>query len=496
MKEASGSSSSADPPTALVAAESLPTPTPWVRWLALGVAVVIAAALLARAPWLAAGAVFGAALVTLTVLWPVPVLTVLLTLGPLDLAFLTGGFKNLFEGAGGLDMNGIRLVGVTAGLGLPLLADRTSWSRLIGPGVRWYVAFLVYTGMTIAVSGDPLEGLRLLFKLAWPLLIYLTVSAPSRSRAEIDRMVDWILGGAAVLVLLNPFFVLSGNVVIEVSGDVRVGGAGIHQNPFSFYLLVIVLLSLGRFASRAQLRYVVLALASIFWMALTLTRITLLAGLVALTAAGLYGSIARRKYRPVVAALGLAGLIGLVLTPVVLTRTFGYVPSLGEFIGLLGDPVALYGLVNWQGRELFWGVLVAAWSANPLFGLGLGSSSGILKGLFTRDMGTVAHNEYIRLGTDTGFLGIGLFFMAMLGWLSAIVRLREGADPRVQEVALPALAVILAWAVISVTDNAFDYYAPFTQYAGFLVAAAVVMDRSATAKVVVRAGDTEQPAPR
>ncbi|MDP2958481.1 MAG: hypothetical protein Q8N53_18795 [Longimicrobiales bacterium] len=36
---------------------------------------------------------------------------------------------------------------------------------------------------------------------------------------------------------------------------------------------------------------------------------------------------------------------------------------------------------------------------------------------------------------------------------------------------------MLAWGVISLTDNAFDYYAPFTQFAGFLVAGVVVAAR-------------------
>lgn len=469
------------PDPAAEEARIAPAGTPGRRTaLALGFAgtLLFVAAGLAWAPWLVAGAVLGGVILVVTVLWPLETLTVLLFLGPLDLSFLTGGLKGLLEDLGGLDMNGIRLVGVTAGWSLLILGNRAAWGRLADPAVRWYVAFLAYAALTLPFSVDALEGLRLLFKLAWPLLVYLTVIGPDTTRARIDRMVDWTLIGACVLVAVNPFFVLGGNVVVEVSGDVRVGGAGIHQNPFSFYLLIVVLLSLGRFAARGQLRYVVLGLAAIFWMALTLTRITLLAGLVALTAAGLYGSLARRKYRPLVMAAGFAGVIGLALTPVVLTRTFGYVPGPGELIGLVSDPVALYTTVNWQGRELFWGVLVASWMANPLFGLGLGSSSGILKSLFTTDMGTVAHNEYVRLGTDTGFLGIGLFFVAMSAWIRRILTLPDGASPAVQEVALPALAGILAWAVISITDNAFDYYAPFTQYVGFLVGAGVVAARA------------------
>lgn len=453
----------------------------WGGAAVMAAAVVLVAAGLAWQPWLTTGVVFGAALVSVSAGWPLVVVTVLLFLGPLDLAFLTGGFKELFESLGGLDMNGIRLVGVTAGLGLALLSDRRQLARVSEPEVRWYLVFLGWAGISVAWSQDSMEGLRLLFKLAWPLVIYLTISGPDRTRAEVDRVIDWILAGAALLMVVNPLFVAAGNVVVEESGDVRFGGAGIHQNPFSFYLLVVVLLALGRFSTRGQWRYLALAAGAIGWMALTLTRITMLAGFVALAGAALYGVLARRSWRPALAAVGLGALIGVALLPVFLQRTFGYVPSVSEILALARDPVALFLTINWQGRELFWGILLASWAASPFLGLGLGSSSGILKALFPREAGTVAHNEYIRLGTDTGVLGIGLFAAAALTWVRTVVatswaRAGQG-DQRLQEVALPALAVMLAWGVISVTDNAFDYYAPFTQFAGFLVGAVVVSAR-------------------
>lgn len=458
-----------------------------MRWLdggvrpALAGAVVVAAAGLAWAPWLTLGLVLGGGLVAVSVMWPVPVVTALLFLGPLDLSWVTGGFKELLASLGGLDMNGIRLLAVSAGLGFVLASDPAQRRRLLDADVRWFVAFLAWVGLTLAWSDARVDGLRLLFKLAWPLLVYLVVSAPGRTRAEVSRMVDWVLAGGAVLVVVNPLFVLSGNVVVEDLGNVRVGGAGVHQNPFSFYLLVVVLLSLGRFVTRAQARYLVLAAGAIGWMALTLTRITMLAGFVALAGVALYGALVRRSFRPVAAALALGALIAASLLPLVLTRTFGYVPSVGELWALARDPVALFLSVNWQGREVFWGVLLSAWSASPWTGLGLGSSSGILTTLFPPESGPVAHNEYIRLGTDAGVVGITLFAVAMTAWVLGVARAARSPQARndaaLQEVALPAMAVMLAWGVIALTDNAFDYYAPFTQFAGFLVGAAAVCAR-------------------
>ena len=443
-------------------------------WVGLALLVVISAAGTSWDPWLTLGMLIGCVLFGLTLTWPLGVIAAMLAIGPLDLSFLTGGFKTMFEQLGGLDMNGIRLIFVSAGLGLVVIIDRRYWGRLASPPVRWYLVFLAFAASTLPGSEDALEGLRLLLKLAWPLLTFLVVAAPDRSHRQIDRMVDWLLIGAAVLIVINPLFILLGGVFVEDTGEVRLMGAGAHQNPFSFTMLVAVIVSLVRFASRGQMRYLVVAAGATTWIALTLTRITFLAGAVSLGVVALYSAVVRRNYRAAAVGAGAVLVLTAALAPVLLERTFGVAPSFPEVLELFRDPIRLYETINWAGREISWAVLVVAWMASPWLGLGLGSSTSVLRSVFPEDMGLVAHNEYIRLGTDTGFLGIILFAVAMLAWLRVAVAAGLKSDPRVQEVTLPALAILMAWGVISLTDNAFDYYGPLTQFAGFFVAASLV----------------------
>ena len=445
-------------------------------WTGVGLLVLVSGVGTAWDPWLTFGVLIGCVLFGLTVTWPLGVIAAMMAIGPLDLSFLTGGFKTMFQQLGGLDMNGIRLIFVSAGLGLVVITERGSWGRLASPSVRWYLLFLAFAATTIPASQDPLEGLRLLLKLAWPLLTFLVVAAPGRTHREIDRMVDWLLIGATVLIVVNPLFILMGGVFVEDSGEIRLMGAGTHQNPFSFAMLVAVLVSLSRFAFRGQMRYLVVAAGATVWIALTLTRITFLAGAVSLGVVALYSAVVRRNYRAAAIGAGAVVVLTLVLAPVLLERTFGVAPSPTELLALFRDPILLYQTINWSGRELFWAVLVLAWMASPWLGLGLGSSTAVLKSVFPEDMGLVAHNEYIRLGTDTGFLGIALFVVAMLAWLRLAVAAGLKSDPRVQEVTLPALAILMAWGVISLTDNAFDYYGPLTQFAGFFVGASLVSE--------------------
>ena len=443
-------------------------------WITLALLVVVSAVGTSWDPWLTLGVLIGCVLFGLTVTWPLGVIAAMLAIGPLDLSFFTGGFKTMFEQWGGLDMNGIRLIFVSAGLGLVVITDRRYWGRLASAPVGFYLLFLAFAATTLATSEDPLEGLRLLLKLAWPLLTFLVVAAPGRTHKEIDRMVDWLLIGATVLIVINPLFILGGGVFVEDTGEVRLTGAGTHQNPFSFAMLVAVLVSLVRFVFRGQMRYLVIAAGATTWIALSLTRITFLAGAVSLGVVALYSAVVRKNYRA--AAMGAGGVVvlTLLLAPVILARTFGVAPSFSELIELFQDPIRLYETINWSGRELFWAVLVLAWMASPWLGLGLGSSTSVLKSVFPEDMGLVAHNEYIRLGTDTGFVGIALFVVAMMAWLRVAVVAGMKSDPRVQEVTLPALAILMAWGVISLTDNAFDYYGPLTQFVGFFVGASLV----------------------
>jgi hypothetical protein len=456
------------------------TPMAAFQWAVIVGAGLGVSAILAWQPWLAAGVTVGVAILAVTFTRPLVVIGLMLALGPLDLSFVTGGFKELLPNLGGLDMNGIRLIGISAGLGALIAGNPELLKGLWGKDSRWYLVFLVFVAATLAYSASVNEGGRLLLKLAYPLLFFIVLSRPGATRQEIDKLGDWFLIGATLAVLLNPIFVVFGGVEVEQSlgSFTRLRGLGIHQNPFSFYLLAVLLFSLARYAVRAQTRYLVLAVAALVWMSLTLTRITFLASLVSLGGIGVYAVVVNRNWRALAGVALLGGLTTLLLWQTVMLRTFGYIPSLPDLWALFQDPVTLFESINWQGRHVFWALLLTSFLTSPIWGLGLGTSSELMKANFSADVAQVAHNEYIRLAVDGGVIAVGLFFMATFVWLKTGFRLGRSKDKKVQEFALPLAAGILAWAVISATDNAFDYYAPFTQYMGFFLAGAVVAARS------------------
>jgi O-antigen ligase len=150
------------------------------------------------------------------------------------------------------------------------------------------------------------------------------------------------------------------------------------------------------------------------------------------------------------------------------------VPTPGELFSLLTNPQALYSSINWQGRTTsFWPVVWTGFMAAPVTGLGLGSSSYIIAQHFPTYAANVAHNEYLRLAADTGVIGVSLFTLAMFTWLFTMLRCARSRSAESAEYASAAVAGIIGWAIIALTDNPFDSYMYFTQYVGLLVGAAV-----------------------
>lgn len=456
---------------------TLPSTGAMERWLVSAGVLVIAALAsvgLAHSPFLTIGTVVGALLTVFALKKPLALVGLMLVIGPADLSVMTGGFKSMFENLGGLDMNGIRLLGMSAALSLVVLADRHVGRQVFSGSAIFYAALIAWCLVTLSFSPAPLDGARLLLKIAYPLLVFLVIVGLSPDRPQLDRLMDAVLIGAAVLCLVvNPLYLAFGDFEREIGGYIRLRGVGAHQNPFAFYLVTAVIMSFVRFTTRGQARYLVLSAICTFWMVLTITRIAFAAAVVALLAIGIVSAILTRQTKVLVAAIAAGVLIAIPLGPLVLERTLGFVPSPGELFSLLQSPRALFMAVNWEGRQVFWAIVFQAYAASPIIGLGLGASTFVLSLHLPGMTNPVVHNDYLRLLSEAGVIGVALFSLALAAWTLAVLRVAPLRDRTVREYALPAIGCIAALAVIGITDNAFDYYGPFTQYTGFLCGGAL-----------------------
>lgn len=432
-------------------------------------------------PFAVVGAVLGIAILLVALTAPLALVAFMLMAGPINLSFATGGFKSLMPGLGGLDMNGIRLVGATAGFVAYILFEPKSRAAAAGPLGRVWSVFLLFAAATLATSLNPIEGLRLFLKLAYPFLTFLVVVGVANNRERLGALMAYTLIAAAVMtILLNPLLVLNGGYRFD-AGYKRLGGLGQGDNPFALYLTAMLIIAFTRFVLRAEVKSLLLCAVLVLWLSLTMTRIAALASVLGLLVIGVLGALTSGNRKILIASSVAALSVGALLVPYVLARSFGFIPSPGELFDIMRNPIVLYHSINWQGRELLWAILWGAFLASPVFGLGLGSSTQVIRETFPNQGVQVAHNEYMRLATDTGLVGCALFAIAVFGWLVASIRWSLRGDKAVREFAFPAVATIIAWGIVAATDNAFDYYTMFTQYVGFLVAGALVLDAEAKA---------------
>ena len=461
-------------------AQSLPADRPRIDVVAIGsllAAVLVAGPLVVAAPFAFTALLLGGILLYMAVTRPLVVLCLALLIGPVDLSFLTGGLRGLLPQLGGLDMNGVRIIGVSSGLALACLVLPRARDTLLSRKGLFYLLFLVWAGLSLAWSPNRVDGLRLWLHIAYPLLIVAAIVGSVERRADLDRLVDFALIGAALVAfVLNPYFALAGGYEVYDSGHLRVRGVGSHENPIAFYMLISMFMSFMRLLLRRQWRYALLCAGLGFWVVLTLSRITFLAALVGLGGIAVYALISLRNPRVMVAAVMAALLLAVPLVPAIMERTFGHSMSPGELFQLMRSPLALYESINWHGRELAWPVVYAAFLSAPWSGLGMGSSMSIMRQYFPPEVGPLVHNDYLRVAVETGVTGVLLFAVALFTWLVVVIRSERVAHGRAREYAVPALAGLLAWGTIAITDNALNF-APFTQSVALLVGATIACTR-------------------
>lgn len=98
-----------------------------------------------------------------------------------------------------------------------------------------------------------------------------------------------------------------------------------------------------------------------------------------------------------------------------------------------------------SGRDVIWDYFLRAFWENPWFGRGLGTGAVLLVGEL--NVTTAAHNEYLRLLTDVGIVGLVLFICGFAWWI------RDGLRFMYRDERLLILGFVVALALYSLTDN-------------------------------------------
>lgn len=309
-----------------------------------------------------------------------------------------------------------------------------------------------------------LEWMRLLTVLAVGGLAAWAV----RSRGALQMLVTAILFSALVPCLNGLEQLASGDTFARPgSGFEAIQGPFTHPNYFAFYLVVVVTVgTIAALEARSQKARIVaalpLALASIC-LVLTYTRAAWIGLAVVLLL------LAVLRDRRILAGAGAVLVIASIAFPAAredVEDRFGALGSTSEN-GSETDN-------SWGWRTGQWERMVPHGSEHPLTGEGFGSYSRVtIEEFGSRDSeystvlnpddplhsprGFSAHNDYVKMWVEGGVTGLLLWAAALGGMVATMLAARR--VPEVRGWAEGALALAIALAVMSASDNLQGYTA-------------------------------------
>ncbi len=330
--------------------------------------------------------------------------------------------------------------------------------RLSSPEL-WYLCFLGWCAFE-AVRSDSLSfALRMLLKLIFPLLVMLLARATIvTSRQAIDVL------RAITLVALIAFLLIGGvtqRFVPAVTWTVEpmfwVAAA------FADYAALMCVLSLTCWRLFGERRYLVLAVllgaSSLF----VSNRTGILA-----TAAGVSVFCVcefRVKAVPLLIVLYTSTLLAFFALPSVRDRMFlrGQEIDARELL-LRPDRLPLENIDS-SGRFTMWGVVLKNFFwPSPVLGSGLGSTQ---QWFYGGNYGAirVEHSEYVRLLSDTGLVGLGLYLLSIASAMLSVGRIFRSSQTRlVYYLGMFTFCSFPAYAVCMALDNVLNYTLCSAQY--------------------------------
>ena len=416
--------------------------------------------LTATSPALAISACFTAAIVLVAMLRPNLYLGLLLLIPALPLSAITSGERSVLSQLGGTTVAGIILV-VSVPLMMVVLAAR----RHLLTGLRVFaipVSWVAWSTLTLAYTDWADEGVRLAFKLWYPILLGMLAYFASRETANwpAQTLKRWWYAGYAFASFIALMRLGSIGLSTWGAGETyRYSSLG-SPSPFSFFILLTFVLAYSLWTRERRRVDGLVAVTAVLQVLLTLVRISTAALLLAMVLISLLlGITVRRRLRGLLVALTVgAALLGALLTfPVFQEGVFF------KEVSSLEDIVSNWDNLNTQGRDVIWGRMMSEYrSGDLLIGRGLGSSTRLFKeGVVPAG---VVHSEYIRVLYEQGILGLA-WFVGILGASAAFLGFAGRRARGLERVALMAACVaVIVYAVLCVTDNSLDYYSLLGQY--------------------------------
>jgi len=332
-----------------------------------------------------------------------------------------------------------------------ILARRRSkiWDREL---FRSMLLFLVIGGASFLYSWDRAATVAELVRFSGFFLLFLVTRELVTDWAAFRRIVIAFIISLIVPTIVGYGQVLTGTGLTFADSTNRAFGTFGHPNVLAFYLVLgisFLILTWPLLSLRLRSRWPVIVVLSGLLL-LTFTRGAWLGLLISL---GMIGLVRYRRQL-------LGGLVGLVVLIAILP-TINIVTSSVFDLDLRAIPGAREIIArqaeksSYQWRLDVWEEMGRRVAERPLLGYGLGAFPQVRElQVFDFFQGVGAHNDYLRLLVETGYLGLLAYVAILFSIFVHLGRLYRRFGQH--QLALPALGLIgfsLAFIFMSIFDN-------------------------------------------
>ncbi len=319
----------------------------------------------------------------------------------------------------------------------PLLIGLCIW---ILPLLLWAVIPLFTIGME-RLSGLR-EWVRLFSFIPLVMMVLYVTSKTKRLSLIYAVLISFVIPAC---VGFYQWLTHQGDLIKNVQ---RVSSTFAHPNSFAFYLVIIICLSVWLF--RTSRRKFSAGITFVLSLALLISTFSFTGAITFIVAAFILTICENNLLR-----------IGAVVAVLIFCIAFAVLPTgyqrLQEEIRVENlDMIERTGKetssLTW--RLVNWRFLYRQWKKSPVVGYGLDSTPMINPMLNRDQVGSDAHNDYIRYLAETGALGLGLY-LTMLGFTGYALyqAWRRAVSFQAKNLALTSIALFVAWLVASTADN-------------------------------------------
>ncbi len=364
------------------------------------------------------------------------------------------------------------LIQTTAVALLLLMVSGARWTRegigqffRTGPNLA-VLLFLGWSLLTYLDSPYRAYGLQQLFQLAAGAAVYFAVVYRLPERRNLQTVVGGLVGAVILSVVI-------GALLYRGQADGKIAAAFGNSQLFAGFLVLAVPLVLVAsqaedhpFRRAAAQFALILAVAALL---LTLNRsawigtaagLTLLGALV-LRSHGGGRDLMRQKHQILLPGLLIVGAVGAFF---LLTATGGSVFARLLTLGSAGADA------TFRWRTDMWSAATQMFASSPIFGWGIGSFpywAGFLEAPalptaaamnLAPSLGEMAHNQYLQVLAETGFVGLGLYLAVLAGFFIRCGRaLRHRTSQTRRWLLMGSMASITAMCVDAIGNPAWQF---------------------------------------